>query len=115
MQIRSIAIAAADSRQDDRQRITGYLLATLMIVLGSLDVMSTNLGLAAGAVELNPIVRWVQATLGDWWSVPKMLLHAITAAMVLWCPRPAVLCCVGVVSVIIATVVWSNFQIGGMF
>ena len=61
MQLKSIAIAAADSRQDDRQRITGYLLATLMIVLGSLDVMSTNLGLAAGAgsevVCLGPDIR----------------------------------------------------------
>ena len=115
MQMKSIAIAAADSRQDDTQRIASYLLATLLIVLGSLDVMSTNLGLAAGAVEMNPFVHWVQITLGEWWSVPKMLLHAITAAMVLWCPRPAVLYCVGAVSLIIATVVWNNFQLGGMF
>ena len=45
-------------------------LALLFVVMGSLDVVSTNAGLAAGYAEGNSVMRLMQEQLGAWWAAP---------------------------------------------
>ncbi len=106
--------AAAASRRNGRLRVAGYVIAGALILVGLLDVISTNLGLAQGGVEINPLVRLIQDGLGAWWFAPKMSLHFITAAMVLWFPRVDVLLAVAAVASLVALVTWHNFVIAGL-
>lgn len=54
------------SRQDRRLMVTAGVLAVLIVVIGIFDVISTNVTLAAGNVESNPLVLWVQHHLDEW-------------------------------------------------
>jgi hypothetical protein len=49
-------------------------LAVLLVVLQIPDIWTTNVILAAGGRELNPVVRVMQRRLGRWWWLPKLLL-----------------------------------------
>ena len=46
--------------------VTAGVLAVLIVVIGIFDVISTNVTLAAGNVESNPLVLWVQHHLDEW-------------------------------------------------
>lgn len=105
---------AARSRHKSRRRIASYFLATTLVVLASLDVMSTNAGLAKGGVETNNLMQWFQETLGHWWVLPRLLVQIVPAVMVLWYPHPAVLMAVLPVVPIIGYAVWNNFTIAGL-
>lgn len=62
-----------------------YLAAVaglLIILLGILDVISTNLVLAAGGIEQNPIVAWTMRYLEAWWHMPKILIHVTVGFLV---------------------------------
>ncbi len=63
---------ALRSRASERLRRWGGVLAGVIVIIGGLDVVSTNVALAAGQIEANPLVRWLQADMGTWWSLPKM-------------------------------------------
>lgn len=87
-------------------------MALLTIVIGVLDVASSNAVLQAGAgFEVNPLHRWTQEYMGRWWAVPKMLFHAIAAGMVVWFPNRAVLGAMAPVLVLTSLVVWHNYQL----
>lgn len=60
----------------------GAILGALIILLGVLDVISTNLVIAAGGNELNPIVAWFMESLDTWWHVPKLALHIVAGLLV---------------------------------
>lgn len=74
--------AAASPARSDRIRIMGAIFGVLIVALGVLDVISTNLVVAAGGIELNPIVAWLMDRLDNWWHVPKMALHVIAGLLV---------------------------------
>jgi hypothetical protein len=84
-------------------------LLTLTVCVG--DIISTNLGLAAGAVEINPLFAWIQGTLGGWWILPKIALHILVAAIIVGVARPAVLATVAPVVLFNAVVVVNNFTL----
>lgn len=63
-------------------RYFAAFLGTMIVVLGILDVVSTNLVLAAGGVELNPIVALWMKHLDSWWHLPKLLIHLLAAYLV---------------------------------
>jgi hypothetical protein len=42
------------------------------LVLGCLDLMTTNVILSHGMGELNPFMRLAQEWLGVWWLIPKL-------------------------------------------
>ena len=63
-------------------RYLGAVVGSLIVVLGILDVISTNLVIAAGGKEMNPIVRWTMDHLETWWHMPKILIHVVAGLLV---------------------------------
>ena len=90
------------------------VVALSVIIVGTLDVLSTNAGLLAGAVETNPLMAAMQDLFGWWWFVPKMGLQFITVAIVLMHPVRAVFMCVSAVIAFNAFVVLNNFALSGV-
>ena len=88
-------------------------VAAAVIIVGILDVISTNAGLIAGAVEANPLMALTQDVFGWWWFAPKMALQLITVAIVLMHLKRAVFACVGAVVAFNAYVVLNNFSLAG--
>lgn len=63
-----------------------FLWASMILVIGVFDILSTNAMLAAGFYESNPLVAWVQTETGAWWVLPKIAVHAGLAWLVLMRP-----------------------------
>jgi hypothetical protein len=53
------------------------------IVLGCADLLTTNVILDHGLGELNPFMSLAQASLGEWWLIPKLGLTFIVT-LLLW-------------------------------
>lgn len=107
-------VTAAQYRASPRLMLTAWILVGLIMTIGMLDATSTNMGLAAGAQEANGLMAWLQDSAGPLWVLPKMALHALAAAMVLWLPHPAVMAVVGPVVLFNAFVTWNNFFLAGV-
>lgn len=73
-------------RQDQGLVFTARVLAGLIVLVGILDVVSTNASLAAGNVESNVLIAAIQQAWGVWWFVPKLAVHMALALFVLWLP-----------------------------
>ncbi len=104
---------ACKSRNNQRLRRSGRVLALAIVILGGLDLVSTNAALAVGHVEGNPLLRSVQSDLGPWWSLPKMAFHLALAYLVLWIPSKRMLATGIVVSVAYVMLVANNFYLAG--
>lgn len=91
------------------------IVAFAVIVVGILDAVSTNAGLLAGAVEINPLMAYAQESLGAWWVLPKLGLQLLVASIVLMRPARMVFACVGIVVAYNALVVMNNFALAGAF
>jgi hypothetical protein len=63
-------------------RYLAAFIATMIVGLGVLDVVSTNLVLKAGGVELNPIVALWMKHLDQWWHLPKLSIHLLAGFLV---------------------------------
>ena len=63
-------------------RYFAAFIGTLIVVLGILDVVSTNLVIEAGGVEMNPIVSLWMDHLDEWWHLPKLAIHFVAALLV---------------------------------
>lgn len=63
-------------------RLFAALIGTMIVVLGILDVVSTNLVLRAGGIELNPIIALWMKHLDQWWHLPKLLIHLLAGFLV---------------------------------
>ncbi len=48
---------ALRSRNNERLMHWGRVLAAALVIIGGLDIVSTNAALAAGQIEANPLVR----------------------------------------------------------
>ena len=55
---------AAEARRKPYRKELGRILALFLVILGGLDVVSTNAALAAGHFEGNPFVRMMHVELG---------------------------------------------------
>ncbi len=104
---------AFTSRNNRRLRRWGRVLALTMVIVGGLDLVSTNAALAMGQFEGNPLLRWVQTDLGLWWSLPKMAFHLALAYLVLWIPSRRMLATGAFVSVAYVLLIASNFRLAG--
>lgn len=91
--------------------MTARLIALTIVIVGILDVISTNASIAAGGSETNALIAAMMTQLGTWWFVPKIAVHVLVAAFVLWLPSKPLLwkarLCVIAYTMIIAT----NFYI----
>ncbi len=88
-------------------------MALAIVIMGGLDLVSTNAALAAGQLEANPLLRSIQLDLGLWWSFPKMAFHLALAYLVLWIPSRRMLATGVVVSVAYVLVVANNLLLAG--
>ncbi len=102
---------AAKLRAMSRRTRLARVLALLFVVLGSLDVVSTNAAQAAGFTESNPVMRLMQEQMGVWWAVPKMAAHLVLASIFLWLPTRKLLAAAGVMTVLYVAMVSHNFSL----
>ncbi len=103
-----------ESRQARKNPVlskAGYILACVFMTLGVLDAISTNWALEVGAYEKNAFMRWLQNHLGPLWFIPKMLLQALVATMIIWSPNKPTIMIMVLTSCWTASVVVSNFTI----
>ncbi len=101
------------SRNNMRLRYWGRVLAAVFVVIGGLDIISTNAALAAGHFEGNPLVRSLQADMGSWWSLPKMAFHLLLAYLILWIPSKRMLATGSLVSAAYLLLLVNNFYFAG--
>lgn len=102
---------ALQARRDQTLVTVGYSLASLFVVLGMMDVLSTNLALSYGAYEINGIMRSTQEWFGELWYIPKLALQAMVAAMIVWSPNRATICIMTLMCGWTSSIVTSNFMI----
>lgn len=104
----------ASRRRDSRLRMAANSFALLIVLVGVLDVVSTNASIAAGGSENNVLIAGLMTQLGAWWFVPKLATHITVAAFVMWLPSKQLVskarACVIIYTVIIA----SNFYIANL-
>lgn len=91
----------------------GRVLATIFVVVGGLDIISSNAALAAGHIESNPLMQSLQADWGSWWSLPKMAVHLALAYLILWIPSKRTLTMGAFVSAVYAVIAVNNFHLAG--
>ncbi len=101
------------ARSHARLRYWGRVLAAVIVALGGLDLVSTNAALADGHIEGNPLIRWLQADMGTWWSLPKMALHLFLAYLILWMPSKRMLATGSLVSAAYLLLLLNNFYWAG--
>ncbi len=101
------------SRNNLRLRYLGRVLAAVFVIIGGLDVVSTNAALGAGHFEGNPLVRSLQADMGTWWSLPKMAFHLLLAYLILWIPSKRMLAIGSLVSAAYLLLLVNNFYFAG--
>ena len=99
------------ARADSGLMVFAYFVGTLIFALGIMDVVSTEMGLAVGASESNPVVIGMMNVFGSFWIVPKMFLHGLLAYMVVWYPNRPTLWMMMVVNLITSIVVANNLAI----
>ena len=104
---------AYKSRNNRKLRSWGRVLAMAVVIMGGLDLISTNAALAAGQLEGNPLLQSIQVDMGYWWSIPKMAFHLALAYLVLWIPSRRMLATGAVVSLGYVALVANNFHLAG--
>lgn len=62
--------------------VKGLLLLSC-VAIGCADLLTTNVILDHGGGELNPFMSLAQASLGEWWLIPKLGLTFIVT-LLLW-------------------------------
>ncbi|MCI4660452.1 MAG: DUF5658 family protein [Neomegalonema sp.] len=104
---KTITMKAAEARALPMRESWGFWLAVFLVMVGFLDVVSTEVALGTGAArEANPVVRSMMESIGVYWIAPKMLLHVMLGYMVVWYPNlPTLLTMSGVSMLVLAAAV----------
>ncbi len=107
------AIATKVRRNHPRAVTAARILSILLVVAAGFDVISTTAALAAGHVEANPVVRGIQASLGEWWSAPKMGVHLVLGLLILWYPTRKMISIARLVVSGYLVIIINNFYLAG--
>lgn len=103
---------AREARSNPGCRTYGFWLAIGIVLVGLLDVVSTDIALThGGAYEANPLIRSLMTSLGVFWVAPKMILHGALGYMVIWYPNRITLAVMTVVAGLVALAAANNFYI----
>jgi len=105
---------ARRARENPTLARAGSLVAGVFVMLGILDVISTNWALEVGAYEANAFIRYLQEKFGTLWFVPKIMLQALVATMIVWSPNKPTLIIMILSCCWTASVVSSNFMIAAL-
>ena len=98
-------------RRDSKLRMTAQFLALMIVVVGILDVISTNASIAAGGVETNGLIAALMTQFGTWWFMPKMAVHILVAMFVLWLPSKPLLWKARICVIIYTMIIATNFYV----
>jgi H+/Cl- antiporter ClcA len=101
-------------RADRHLLVTAGVLSVLIVVIGIFDVISTNVTIAAGNTESNPLVLWVQHHLDEWWFIPKITVHFLLALVILWLPTRRMIRNARIGVVLYTLVVAHNFHLAAL-
>lgn len=109
--LKALQIRSARCRKIRASVLTCQVLAVLLILMGVLDVISTNAFLNVGHIEANPIIAAIQDQFGSFWFIPKLAVHVALAAFVLWLPSRRMIwnARAGIAAYLV--IVFSNFQL----
>ncbi|QDP59469.1 MAG: hypothetical protein GOVbin4162_43 [Prokaryotic dsDNA virus sp.] len=88
--------------------MVSWLLFLIFALLQVADVRTTDKAILEGAIEANPVVRWVMDKLGDRWWLVKLLPLAGGVVLLAHQAWMALL----VLNVIFGFVVWHNYKLG---
>lgn len=91
---------------EGRKMVSGIVI---LLILCYLDVMTTNAILGRGGKELNPLMVFFMAHLGDCWWVPKAVMTIGVAWVTLIIGKPSVLVIVIVIQALV--VMWNLWQL----
>ncbi len=105
---------AESARANPAQARAGYLIAGSFVILGIFDTISTNWALDVGGYEVNGFMRFLQEKLGALWFVPKIMLQALVATMIVWSPNKPTIIIMALTCCWTASVVISNFIIASI-
>ena len=108
---RTYARVAREARAEPHLRCAGWILGATFLILGILDIASTNLALSRGAQEANLVVYTIMAWIGPYWVLPKLAFQGLVSAMVIWSPNRPTLAMMAFCCAWTAMVVHSNFGI----
>ena len=84
--INSIQEKSLESKKCKKLVFMSWILAFLMMLLGSLDVLSTNIAISNGHIEANPVIRLLQLIFGIYWTIPKLFIHFLFSLFILCLP-----------------------------
>ncbi len=88
-----------------------HALAFALIIVGGIDVVSTNMALATGNIEANPLVSSIQDMFGPWWAAPKMVVHVLFAWFIIWLPSQRMIMIGSGVVMFFIAIVANNFYL----
>lgn len=108
---RDLSRDARLSRSDESNLVVAWCAVIVYNLVGVSDIVSTVLGLARGAEEINPLLRLAMDNLGPGWIAAKLLLQGVISFMVLWFPHRIVLGIFIAAIAFNAWVVYGNFSI----
>jgi len=104
----------ASRRRDSRLRLASRVFALLIVAVGVLDVISTNVSIAAGNMETNTIIVGLMAQLGAFWFLPKLAVHLTVAAFVMWLPSKRLVSKARTCVIIYTLIIASNFYVANI-
>lgn len=109
---KNLSTLAREARERPGLVRWSFWLAVVLVIVGFLDVISTDIALATGgAREANPVVRGLMDVLGPFWVVPKMVLHVVLGYMVVWYPNRPTLATMSAVAGLVLAAAINNFII----
>ncbi len=109
--MRRLVAKAARARDCAALKHTGFALAAMLLIAGGMDAVSTNVALAGGFAEGNPVIDSLQKTLGSLWVLPKVALHLAAAYLLLWLPSRRMIRCARLVVAGYALILFNNLWI----
>ncbi|MDA1326511.1 MAG: DUF5658 family protein [Proteobacteria bacterium] len=101
----------ARCRRDSKLRMTALVLALMIVVVGILDVISTNASIAAGGQETNALVLALMTEMGVWWFIPKLAVHVLVALFIMWLPSRRMIWKARICVILYTLIIASNFYI----
>ena len=101
----------ARCRRDSKLRMTALVLALMIVVVGILDVISTNASIAAGGQETNGLILALMTEMGVWWYIPKLAIHVLVALFLLWLPSRSLIWKARICVILYTFIIASNFYI----
>lgn len=102
---------ASKARAEPPLMWSAIAISLVYLFVGLMDILSTGFALGLGAVEVNPLMAWLQTFEGSAWIQARLFAQTLISAMILFYPHKIVLMIVGTMVAVNAFVVWNNWHV----